>query len=222
MTDHRAPAHLRRIGRGGSQNLAASAIAAILGIALSIVVARAFTAENTGLYFAATSVVLLLATVTRLGTGIGLVYWVSRLRELGRYDELPRVIRTALRPVTVLSVLAAVALFIFAPWASDVLLGGGETGADMLRVLAVALPATVVFDALLGASRGFGTMKPTAVLDRIGRPAAQLVLTLVAALMGSVIAATVAWAVPYFVLSALAWWWLARHMRRPRPPSRDE
>ena len=63
-------------------------MAAGLGIALSVVVARSFSEEDTGLYFAATSVVLLVATVTRLGTSIGLVYWVARLREMGRADEL--------------------------------------------------------------------------------------------------------------------------------------
>ena len=217
MTDHRAPAHLRRIGRGGSQNLAASAAAALLGIALSIVVARTFTAENTGLYFAATSVVLLVASVTRLGTSIGLVYWVSRLRELGRGSELRSLVRLALRPVLILSLLTAAALFLVAPWASDVLLDGSETGADMLRLLALALPAMVLLDALLGASRGFGTMKPTAVLDRVGRPAAQLALTVGAALMGSVLAATVAWAIPYFFLAVIAWLWLMRQIRNRQP-----
>jgi O-antigen/teichoic acid export membrane protein len=213
MTDHRAPAHLRRIGRGGSQNLAASAIAALLGILLSIVVARTFTTEDTGLYFAATSVVLLIATVTRLGTSIGLVYWVSRLRELGQYREIPNVIRLAMQPVLALSLVTALLLFALAPWASDWMLDGSETGTSMLRALAFALPAIVVLDSLLGASRGFGTMKPTAVLDRVGRPAAQLALTVFAAVMGSVLAATVAWALPYFALVLIAGWWLARQVR---------
>jgi O-antigen/teichoic acid export membrane protein len=238
MTDHRAPAHLRRIGRGGSQNLAASGVAALLGFALSVVVARAFTQANTGLYFAATSVVLLIATVARLGTAIGLVYWVSRLRELGRYREISLVVRLAMRPVVVTSVVTAILLFAFAPWASDILLGASDasrsdTGATMLRVLALTLPAIVVFDALLGASRGFGTMKPTAMVDRIGRPTAQLVLTVVAALTGSVVAATAAWAIPYVAFAFVAGWWLSRQVRQsasyadsvdanPTPQPREE
>jgi O-antigen/teichoic acid export membrane protein len=225
MTDHRAPAHLRRIGRGGSQNLAASAVAALLGILLSILVARTFTTEDTGLYFAATSVVLLIATVTRLGTSIGLVYWVSRLRELGQYHQIPDVLRLAMRPVVAISLVTAVLMFAFAPWASDLLLDGSATGASMLRALALALPAIVVLDSLLGASRGFGTMKPTAIVDRVGRPSAQLVFTAVAALMGSVLAATIAWALPYFALVLIAGWWLSRQVRHstqqaaPQPAS---
>ena len=213
MSDQHAPAHLHRIGRGGSQNIVAAAVAAALGITLSVVVARSFSAEDTGLYFAATSVVLLVATVTRLGTSIGLVYWVARLRELDRADQLRPLLRVALRPVLVLSVVGAAALFAAAPVTSDVLLDGSETGTDMLRVLALALPAIVIFDALLGASRGLGTMAPTALLDRIGRPAAQLVLTVAAAAMGSIVAVTAAWALPYLVLVVVAGVWLTRRSR---------
>ena len=216
MTEHQAPAHLRHIGRGGSQNLVASAVAALLGIALSIVVARSFTAADTGLYFAVTSVVLLIATVTRLGTSIGLVYWVARLREVGRTDELRAVVSLAMRPIVVLSIVTALGLIAVAPWVSN-LLDGGETGTDMLRLLALALPAIVVFDAQLGASRGLGTMKPTATLDRIGRPAAQLLFTIVAALMGSVLAATVAWAIPYLIFVVIAGAWLRRRLGAVAP-----
>ncbi len=162
MSEQQPPNHLHRIGRGGSQNVVAAAVAAGLGIALSVVVARSFSEEDTGLYFAATSVVLLVATITRLGTSIGLVYWVARLRELGRAGELRALLRIALRPVLALSLLGAVALFAGAPIASDVLLDGSETGTQLLRVLALALPAIVIFDALLGATRGLGTMTPTA------------------------------------------------------------
>ena len=215
MTDHQSPAHLRHIGRGGSQNLIASVVAALLGILLSIVVARSFSTEDTGLYFTATSVVLLIATVARLGTSIGLVYWISRLRELGRVDDLHQVLRIALRPVFALSIVTAIALIAVAPWASDLFLDGSSTGTRMLQLLALALPAIVVFDALLGATRGLGTMKPTAVLDRIGRPAAQLALTVIAALMGSVVAATAAWAIPYLVLVLIVGWWVFRRVKAP-------
>jgi O-antigen/teichoic acid export membrane protein len=213
MSDPHAPAHLHRIGRGGSQNIAAAAVAAGLGIALSVVVARSFSEEETGLYFAATSVVLLVATVARLGTSIGLVYWVARLRELGREAELGPLVRLALRPVLLLSVLGAVALFAAAPTISDVLLDGSETGAEMVRVLALATPAIVVFDSLLGATRGLGTMAPTAVLDRVGRPIAQLGLTVAAAVMGSIVAVTAAWALPYLALAVVTAIWLGRRSR---------
>lgn len=211
MTE-RSPTHLRHIGRGGSQNLMASALAAVLGIVLSIVVARSFSTEDTGLYFAATSVVFLVAAVARLGTSIGLVYWVARLRELGRPDEVRHVLRVALRPVVAVSLLAAVAILLAAPWLSEVLLGGSETGTQMLRLLALALPAVVVFDSLLGATRGLGTMKPTALLDRVARPTLQLVFTVLAALSGSILAVTAAWVLPYFLLVAVALWWVLRRV----------
>ncbi|MEO8107100.1 MAG: oligosaccharide flippase family protein [Actinomycetes bacterium] len=210
MTDQNSPTHLHHIGRGGSQNIVAAAAAAGLGIALSIVVARSFSEDETGLYFAATSVVLLIATIARLGTSIGLVYWVARLRELGRTDEIRSLLLMALRPVLGLSLVAALALFVGAPATSDLLLDGSNTGTQMLRVLAIALPALVIFDALLGATRGLGTMTPTATLDRIARPSAQLLLTIGAAAMGGIVAVTAAWVLPYLILAVLAWIWIWR------------
>ena len=147
MTSGSAP--LDRIGRGGSQNILAAALAAGLGILTSIVVARSFSETDTGLYFAATSVVLLIATVARLGTSIGLVYWVARLRHLGRETEIGPLLRMALTPVMVLSVLLAIAMFVLAEPLSSLLLGGGTTAATLLRVLALLLPAVVALDSLL-------------------------------------------------------------------------
>jgi O-antigen/teichoic acid export membrane protein len=205
--------HLTRIGRGGSQNLVAAGVAALLGIVIAAVVARRFSEEDAGLYFAATSIVLLVATVARLGTSIGLVYWTARLRELGRSGELTHLLAVALRPVVVLSLLLGAALFAAADPLSDLLLDGSDTGAAMLRVLALTMPAIVVLDAVLGATRGLGTMAPTALIDRIVRPAAQLILILGAATLGGIVAVTAAWALPYVFLTVMAAVWLARQVR---------
>lgn len=213
MSDDVPAAPLSRIGRGGSQNLAAAGVAAALGIAISVVVARGFTEAEAGTYFAATSVVLLVATVARLGTSIGLVYWMARLRELGRTGELTHLLGVALRPVLLLSLLLGVVMFAGAGTLSDVLLDGSDTGATLLRVLALTMPAIVVLDALLGATRGLGTMTPTAMIDRIARPGAQLLLTVVAAAAGSIVAVTAAWALPYVFLAVVAAMWLNRHVR---------
>lgn len=222
MSEPDPPTHLHHIGRGGSQNVAAAAIAAGLGIALSVVVARSFSEEDTGLYFAATSVVLLVGTITRLGASIGLVYWVARLREIGRAGELRALFRIALQPVLALSLVGAGLLFVGAPFASDLMLGGSNTGTTLLRLLALALPAIVAFDVLLAATRGLGTMKPTASLDRVARPAAQLLLTIGGATLGSIVAVTAAWALPYYAAAVLAGLWLLRRTQGEHEPAQPE
>lgn len=215
-------AHLHRIGRGGSLNLMAAAVAAGMGIALSVVVARSFSDEDTGLYFAATSVALLGASMTRLGTSIGLVYWVSILREHGHGDQIRNLLGVALKPVILLSSVGGVLLFVTAPWLCNVLLDGSATGTAMLRVLAFALPAIVTFDALVGSTRGMGSMIPTASLDKVGRPTLQVVLVGAAAVSGSILAATAAWALPYaIVLVAVAVWVARRTPSAPIDPSLD-
>jgi O-antigen/teichoic acid export membrane protein len=94
----------------------------------------------------------------------------------------------------------------------------------MLRVLAVFLPLGVLCDALLAATRGLGSMRPTALVDQLGRPALQLVLVLVAVLIG--LPPATAWALPYLPAAALAALWLARLTERrgaepERPAVRD-
>lgn len=217
MTGSPEVSPLRHIGKGGSQNLLASAFAAALGIALSMVIARSFSETDSGLYFTATSIVLLIASVARLGTSVGLVYWVARLRELGRTDEVRQLLGVALRPPLLLSVVGGAALFILAPQTSDLVLKGGVTGTQLLRVLAVALPAIVLFDALMGATRGLGTMVPSATLDRVARPLLQLLLVVALAATGSIVMVAAAWALPYLALVVAAWVWLSG--RDGRPPA---
>src|SRR5438270_474614 len=56
----------------------------------------------------------------------------------------------------------------------------------------------------------------TGVLDKVGRPAVQLVAVVLAATTGSVTLLTVAWAAPWVACAALAGWWLARLQRPAR------
>ena len=64
-------------------------------------------------------------------------------------------------------------------------------------------------------------MTPTAVVDRIGRPAAQLVLTVAAVAVGGIIAVTVAWALPYALLCIVAMMWLTRHLEQDAAPPEE-
>ena len=162
--------HLHQVGRGGTQNFVAAIVAAAVGVITSIILARILTKEDLGNFFTATSLVILIAAVARLGTSVSLVYWVSRLRQLGHSHELRTLMRIAFGPVIVLSISVAIAMFGGAPWISDWLLGGSAQATSLVRVLALFTPFVVLFDALLGATRGFEVMGPTAVIDRLARP----------------------------------------------------
>lgn len=214
--------HVRQVGRGGSLNLIAAVAAAVLGVLAAIAVARLLEQNDAGTYFAATSLVVLAACIARLGTSVGLVYWIARLRELGRTGQLVEILTVALAPVVLLSVVMSAVTFVTAPWLAEHLLGGAQSAEQVLRAVSVLIPFVVISDALLGATRGFGTMRPTAAADRVTRPMLQLVLIVVAGSVGGVVLIGAAWAVPYVITALLAGWWLRRLVSRAGPSTSPE
>ena len=91
------------------------------------------------------------------------------------------------------------------------------TVADALRALALALPFAALSDTLLGAARGYRAMKPTVVVDKIGRSTAQLIGITIAIAAGSVALLAPLWALPYVPAAAIGWYWLRRVRRSHQP-----
>jgi O-antigen/teichoic acid export membrane protein len=78
----------------------------------------------------------------------------------------------------------------------------------LLRVLAVFLPIAVFYDLVIGATRGFGSMRATVLVEKMGRPVLQLILVWLAVLIGWRSSLSTAWVVPYAVAAAAAIWML--------------
>ncbi len=195
----------RGLGRGGLAGLAGAGGGALAQFLIVLVVTRTFDARTAGTFFAFTAGCLMLAGILRLDTANGLIYVVARARLGGA--ALAGRFRVALGPVILLSLAAAA---ISARWSP---------------VLAAALPFVVCADVLIGATRGFGTMRVTALLGGLLQPAAQLSLVAAVAVAHSTgrlpagQAATplaVAWAAPYVPAAVAAGLWLRR--RVPRGP----
>lgn len=241
---------IRRVARRGVAGLAGAGMGAVAQFLLALVVTRVFDAATAGCFFALTTGCLMLAGILRLDAGNGLIYFLARPapdRNRGIWSYL----LAALLPVTLISlVIAVIAGFAGAPLlnavadltadaaggannrihpeslATDSPSGGpgGGLGAAV-RVLAVAFPAIVLAEVLVGASRGFGTMRPTVLLGGVAQPVAQL--GLVAAVAAAVRSGAVeagdvlpwlvaAWAAPYPPVLVAGAVWLAR--RVPREP----
>ncbi len=210
------------IARGGVLNLGGAAVSAAAGVLLVVVVTRSLPQEQAGVFFALTSLFLIAEMVARLGTGTGLVYFVARLRRLGRRAEIRAVQRVALTPVVAVSLLTSAALLVWTP--AFAALAGADTPATRTAVvvLAVLLPVTTLSEALLAATRGHATMLPTVALDKVGRSLLQVALValvVVGAVGGGSLALLAgAYALPWAISALLAWWWLARLSRNlPRP-----
>lgn len=218
----RDDAGLTEIARGSLLNLAGAAVLALATLGATVLVARRFSRAEAGAFFTATSLFLIVEAISGLGAYSGLVYFIARLRSLGADSRIATMLRAAIVPVLVCSAIAAGLLLALADPLARALLDGHHysgaaapaTVADALRALAAALPFAALLDTLLGASRGYGDMRPTVAIDRIGRSILQLLGVLTAALLGSATLLAPLWAVPYVAAAAAAWIWLRRIRRQ--------
>jgi O-antigen/teichoic acid export membrane protein len=204
-----------------------SALAGGTGVLVTWVVARALGAEQAGAFFAATAAFVLAGGVAKLGTQTGLVYWLARLRATGRDDLLGSCLRTALAPVILLAGVLAGAMWLGAPALAR--LTAGDTSHVIaehtagLRVLAVVLPLQVLTDVLLTGTRGYRSMRPTVMLDRVVRSTLQLLLVGTVGITAlwmtaSLPAFAAAWAAPYLPVAVLAAYALRRTYLKGKPP----
>jgi O-antigen/teichoic acid export membrane protein len=169
------------------------------GFLVVAVVARQLPVADAGAVLVAIAVFTVLARCAEMGASTGVVRAVSRARALGRLDEIRRVLVVATVPVGLVGSVLGIALWTQAERLGD-LLGGADQAdrvATALRPLAAALPAVAVGSVLVAASRGFSTMVPQLVVDRMARPLAQLVAVwLATGLTASVAVTAGAWVVP--------------------------
>ena len=207
-------ANLGGVARGGVANLVGAGFAGLSGIGVTWLVARGLGPTHAGAFFAATAAFVLATGVAKLGAPTSLVYWPARLRARGETDLLGACLRIGLSPVAVAGCALGAVLWLAAPELARLTGGSGDSGgaatvAGVLRMLAVFLPVAALTDALLSATRGYRTMRPTVLLDRIARPGLQLAGIgglAVAALAAPVpvSAYPLAWVAPYAPVALLA------------------
>jgi O-antigen/teichoic acid export membrane protein len=210
--------NLNRLARGGALNLVGAAVAGVQGLALVFLVAHLYSQRIAGTFFAATSLFIILQAVSGLGTDAGLLRWLPRHLALGDRGAARRTVPVALVPVAATAAAAAVALALAAPWTA------GHIGADdphqavgMVRVLALFLPLAGAHDALLAATRGYGSMRPTVLVDKILRQTLQVAGVIAAALVtDDAVWLAFAWAAPYLPCLVIAALWYLKISRAGR------
>lgn len=211
------------LARRGFLSLAGSGVSALASLLVIMVVTRGADKQQAGDLFSATSLFVIAESLCALGTATGLVYFIARVRALGKGYGTRGLIRTALPPVLVVSVLSAGGLMLLAPTIAQIIAKGPDpTLATSIRILGAFLPFAVVFDVLIAATRGFHTMAPTALLEQIGRPTLQISLLLVALELGGGWMLPLAWVAPYAVGFGFAVMTLNRLVQREAPSTNDE
>jgi O-antigen/teichoic acid export membrane protein len=207
--------HLTHIARGGALGLVGAGVSAVAGFGLVLVVTNSYPTDVAGRFFTVTSAFMLLAAIATLGTETGLGRFLLRYESQDRRGDIPPTLRAAFRPTIIYSVVLAVAVIAFAKPLSDLIGLDDPEGPASLRVLAAALPL-VTWNALtLAGMRAFGRMRATVMVDKIGRPVAQPLLVLVAALLAAdLLGMTIAWAIPYAIAALVSSWLFRRFLER--------
>lgn len=218
-------ARLAEVAQGSALNLLGAGVSAATTVGVTVLVTRHFSRLQAGTFFTATSAFIIVEAVASLGANVGLVYFIAGLRSLGRERRIPVILRAAVIPVIVASLLGTALMLGVAVPLAHVLLSGhvGRGGvrpgavADSLRILGLALPFAALIDTFLGASRGYRDMRPTVLVDRIGRSTAQMIGVAVAAAAGTEALLAPLWALPYVPAVAAAWLWLRHTQRHAKP-----
>lgn len=198
---------LAGLARTGTANLLGSGVSALCQLLIVLAVTRLYSANDAGALFAATSVFLIAVAIVEVGVDQGMVRFLAWHRARGDVSALRTIFRIGLLPVIGTSLLGGAILFAIAsPLAGW--LSSSATMADLLRVLAIAIPLAAMNDIVLAATRGYGVMRPTVIIERIIRPALQPIAIIAVGLAGGGLGAlAAAWAGPYIVgtlLSALS------------------
>jgi O-antigen/teichoic acid export membrane protein len=223
---HESRRDLSALARGWLLNLFGVLSSGLFGFVFGIIVARGLGASGAGVFFSAVALFTIAAAGAQFGASTGLIRSIARFRALRQDDSIAPTLAVALLPIAATGVLLGAALFALAGDIAALVLDGAAaaTAESYLRVFAPILPLAVLSTALLGATRGFGTMVPFVAIEQVGkallRPAFALVV--LAAGLGSV-AFAFAWAIPQalgFAAAVVSLFLLIGRAQKSRPAFR--
>lgn len=209
-------AHVRRIARSGGLNVLGAGFGALTGFGLTVVLTNGLSQGAAGTVFATTSLFLIVTAVVQLGTESGMVRWLPVLLATGSTGRLGAVLRAGLLPTLVLSCLVAGAVVAVAPLVAALVADEGqlEVVTSQVRLLAYFLPVAACLNVVLAATRGLRTMRPTVLVESVGRSLLQLAVVAAVTLLGARADVVVlAWAGPYVFALLVAGVWLLALLR---------
>lgn len=174
------------VARGGAANLIGAVIYGMSGFVLLIVLNRSLGVRAAGVVVVAIAIFNIVTVIAGIGTSTGLVRTISRLGSTHRAEEIPAAIRIALVPVTALSLAVTAALWITAPFLAGIFADGARADevTRVLRSMVVFVPFATLHAVVVQATRGFGTMLPQVVIEKIGRSLSLPIVTGGAAAIG--------------------------------------
>jgi len=201
--------HMLEVVRGSAVALILKVVGAGLTFLLSVVIARFFGADGSGVYSIALTVLTIATVFGRLGMDNTLVRFVAGGAATANWASVKGAYRAAMVISLVASVGTSVLLFLTAPFLAERLFHKPEL-APSVRWMALAVTPTVVCTLLSSMLQGLRRVFASTVLSAVaGSGFALLALWLIGPEFGPV-GATWAYAIGSVLSAAAAWWWWHR------------
>jgi O-antigen/teichoic acid export membrane protein len=150
---------------------------------LLAILTRSMGAEGAGTVLVAIAGFNIIYTIAGLGSSSGLVRMISRHRATRSVEQIRTVLLVGLVPVAVLGVACTFLVL----WGSDWLAHVFDEGASVatlettFRAMAPFIPVAALYWAVIQGTRGFDTMRPAVLVDKVGRGILLPLLALVGA-----------------------------------------
>ncbi|QXC59132.1 oligosaccharide flippase family protein [Aquihabitans sp. G128] len=216
-TSSAAPGLVAGVARGGAANLIGAVIYGLSGFVLLIVLNRGIGVRAAGVVVVAIAIFNIVTVIAGIGTSTGLVRTISTLRATRQAHEIPAAIRIALVPVAVLSLAVTALLWFTAPNLAEIFANGRrvEEVTEVLRAMVVFVPFATLHAVVVQATRGFDTMLPQVLIEKIARSLSLPIVAGGAAAIGmGPRGVGAAWAASNVPALAISSWSLYRRVHR--------
>jgi O-antigen/teichoic acid export membrane protein len=182
----KAPDSVGAVARGGALNMVGSIVYGAANFVLLVVLNRVLGTSEAGIVLVAIAIFNIIETIAELGCGTGLVRMLSRDRAMERQDLLRATVIVAIVPVFIASLIGMGILWALAEPMAHLLADDGDTQlvADVLRAMSLFLPFATLHSVLVSGTRGFNTMIPQTVIERVGRATALPMVVAIAVGLG--------------------------------------
>lgn len=171
--------------RGAGINTLGSLVTALSQFVLAFLVAQYFDDTGAGIFLSTTALFMIAGNTAKVGSETAMVYFVSQLRAGEPDARVQPLAARMIRPVLLTSLALTVLLLASSGPLSSLI--ADDAAEDLRRSILLTAPFLAAWPlaaVYLGASRGLGSMRPTAMIHQIIRPLLQLGGVVVGALAG--------------------------------------
>lgn len=164
------------MARQGGLNSVGSMFNQALRFGITFLLALLLGPSGAGLYYQSFAFLAFLSLVASGGSTLTLTRYVAVHRADRDDGALRGTLRLGLITPTLIATVIGIGLYLLAPWLAQVAFNDPRL-VTLLRLVALALPATAYTDAALSATQGFKTMRPYALINLFFEPACRVLLT---------------------------------------------